>query len=1153
MKPSPICRQRGERLRMKRTGKRLVTLLLFATLAGLAPSATRPTPSSPIPALRIPAMVEQAVQTAQARGDEFLDLDFTVAAAPDMVVAKRAIAAAGGTVVLEDHVYARARLPVAAVRTSGLASVVTSLGVNDHFAVPSASGSILNLDLTADEANQLASASLDAIDAREFRHQTGATGQGIVVAVVDSGIDPAHPDLLRTADGSPKIVDWKDFTGEGQVDTPYNVPWGNTYTAPGGAVYRLPVREQPQAGRNARFGFWEEIAVPGQINQDLDRNGSQLDHFGVLLVDTTATGVYDAAYVDTNNDGDFNDEVPLRVFRSSPDVGRLGALREGRLAARRLNFVVADLDAHGQYVTLGFDGEGHGTEVAGLLGAYGPEGFAGVAPGVQFMALKAASSAGDASWYNIATAIKYAAEHGASIVNVSIGGLAAASRHDSAASERLNQIARQYGVLIVLAADNTGPGLSSGTTVGSPSEVLSVGAYYSPAMWKRDFGYVVPSEGVWMLSGMGPRSDGSYLPGVVAPGGSPTTAPRWSHLSGYTTDVGTSVATPHVSGAAALLMEAGQRKGVRFDWLSVKRALEMGARSIPGLGTYEQGYGLIMLPAAFERLQQIDSMPALATRGLNGDGGLLARSVQPRNSEFWLTNLDAGLTRVNVVSSDPWVRTMSSSLTLPPNVPRRLPLRIDPPTEPGVHSAFLIVHQQGTFGPTTTIPITYVQPQVLRANTDPGFATTDHLEVARFRRYFFTVEPGTATFTVTTRALPGLQGLAQGTVRAQVFRPDGQAVFQSADIGSGGSGLTALFRTDDPVAGTWEVVVTALPDGEGTNLNAGYSLEAQVRAGFVAQPPARFTLTPGATARQTIKLVNTLGSFTGTVEAIGLSKLDSSQPWRVVQQINLIEDFTLNEAVGLMRVEISNPVPAGLDLDLDLYRYDPASDGGYTLVRQSATRGSSREAIEIANLPAGRYQVNVTANGLLPRSLQYQYRRLMAVEGYQITVEDPVRKHDLGDTWSPTLIIDAPRSPGRYVGTLLVRDTERKEVLGWIPFAVSVGQPALSVEALEPQLILGQSSEVVLEVRDRQSGTLTDAILTVDGQQYSTRNGRASVGVMSSVSEVVLRVEVNQPAYQYLRTEIRLPVRAGRAPHPIGPDRGEEDAIWHRKVISQTP
>ena len=66
------------------------------------------------------------------------------------------------------------------------------------------------------------------------------------------------------------------------------------------------------------------------------------------------------------------------------------------------------------------------------------------------------------------------------MINVSLGGLAVSANYDSQASAWLSEIAQTYGVLILLAADNAGPGLSSGTTIGRSNELMTIGAYYSP-------------------------------------------------------------------------------------------------------------------------------------------------------------------------------------------------------------------------------------------------------------------------------------------------------------------------------------------------------------------------------------------------------------------------------------------------------------------------------------------------------------------------------------------------------------------------------------------------------------------------------------------------------------------------------------------------
>lgn len=1084
--------------------------------------------------LSVPPTFYHDLDEAREQGQDFVEMDLTVASPEAMQQVREQVQESGGTMLLEDRTYAQVRVPLAAADTLPTRIPAVAVGLNK----PTAVGDRATLTPASTGLERAALAglivqNLNPSQILSFRQQHGVSGDGVKIAVVDSGIDPGHSDLLRTPNGQPKLVDWKDFTGEGAVKADFPVEWQETYTI-SGRTYKLPPR--PAASQAARFGFWDESKVHGVINSDLDRNGRRIDTFGVLLVDSLETGVYDLVYVDTNNDKDFTDERPLRVYRSSYDVGRLGRFRTGAAAEEQLNFVVADIDPAGRWVQFGFDGHGHGTQVAGVLAAYSEDGLTGVAPGAQLMALKVINSQDQGPWFQVQEAIRYAAEQGASIINVSLGGLPIATAYDSAASERLNQLARQYNVLIVLASDNTGPGFSSGMTIGSPNEILMVGAYYSPEMWQRDYGFVVPSEGIWWRTGMGPRLDGSYVPNLVAPGGSPTTMPRWRESTGYTTAAGTSIAVPHVSGSAALLMEAARRAGLPFDRLTIKRALEFGARKLSGVEVFEQGSGLLQLDRSFELLRGLRPISAISSPTPTG-GGVLARSYRPGSSAIQLINQSGKLTRVSVSSSHPWVRPALRSLTMPAGEPRELRLDFDPPETPGVHSAFVSLHSQDGSGPLFSIPITYVRPVAL-TERERTYTTTDRIEVARYSRYFVEVTPGAPWLQVSTSVLTGAQGASQGTVLVQVFRPDGQLAFRSSEIGYGGTGLSAVYRADQPLEGVWEVVVTALPDTEGLNTVAGYNLEIESPRG-PASWPLRLTVPAATTTTQTIRLTNPMPAFVGRAEAYGLVQRDDSKPWTVVRETGVIDSFTLSTTAALLRLEVDDILPASTNLVISLYRRgesDPV-----------ATSPANFGPVLLYNLRPGQYQVFVT--GAQATGVQYQYRRQVAPLAYNLGLKDANARHERGQSWSVPLTVYAPNIPGRYKGQVVLVD-DKGDTVAWIPVEVSVDQPSLTVSPLVSQLQVGETGTVVLEVRDSATQALVEGTVTVNGRRYLARRGRVTVNLRPADLVEKLQIEIDLPKYQFYRNEIQVPVQKTRAAYPTGIDTSPENSLWRRKVES---
>ena len=171
------------------------------------------------------------------------------------------------------------------------------------------------------------------------------------------------------------------------------------------------------------------------------------------------------------------------------------------------------------------DDHSHGTHVAGIIGACTDNGIgiAGVAPNVRLMPIKVLNAYGSGSYSDVANGIIYATNNGADIINLSLGGSGGNSTLASAV-----QYANSNGVLVIAASGNAGA--SSLYYPAAYSEAMAVGATNS-------------SDNRAYYSNYGNGLS------VVAPGSSIySTVPN-----SYAYKSGTSMATPHVAGLAAII------------------------------------------------------------------------------------------------------------------------------------------------------------------------------------------------------------------------------------------------------------------------------------------------------------------------------------------------------------------------------------------------------------------------------------------------------------------------------------------------------------------------------------------------------------------------------------------------------------------------
>lgn len=195
------------------------------------------------------------------------------------------------------------------------------------------------------------------------------------------------------------------------------------------------------------------------------------------------------------------------------------------------------------------DGMGHGTMVAGIIGAVGNNqvGIAGVAWNTRIMAVKFINQNNAANMVDAAVAIKYAVDNGAKIINSSFGR----QRIDEESVQLIEdaiEYANANGVLMIASAGNSGVDIDNNN-------------YFYPANSRAENLITVAAlneqDRLWDYSNYGPISVDIAAPGVAiwttVPAGPTSLFRKYYDPSGYMVSEGTSIATPYVTGVAALL------------------------------------------------------------------------------------------------------------------------------------------------------------------------------------------------------------------------------------------------------------------------------------------------------------------------------------------------------------------------------------------------------------------------------------------------------------------------------------------------------------------------------------------------------------------------------------------------------------------------
>jgi subtilisin family serine protease len=239
---------------------------------------------------------------------------------------------------------------------------------------------------------------------------------------------------------------------------------------------------------------------------------------------------------------------------------------------------------------------GHGTHVASIAagsGAASDGKYRGIASDADLLVGKVLGDDGTGSMSEAIEGMEWAVAHDADVVNLSLGG--PVTNGDDPMSQAVDRLTATSGTLFVVAAGNhsiDNPGMSFVTSPATAPSALAVGGLRQPGS-------------LWDGSRAAQMNGEAIKPEITAPGFGITAA--GSSDAGYPSYIsatGTSMAAPHVAGAAALLKQAHPGWGAE----ELRDALISTAAPIdPGRSVYEQGAGRVDIDRATRQDVYVDA------------------------------------------------------------------------------------------------------------------------------------------------------------------------------------------------------------------------------------------------------------------------------------------------------------------------------------------------------------------------------------------------------------------------------------------------------------------------------------------------------------------------------------------------------------------
>jgi len=674
-------------------------------------------------------------------------------------------------------------------------------------------------------------------------------GKGVVIAVLDTGVDMGVEGLKELPDGTPKVVDVRDFSGEGDLF------WEEGHIVPNGDKGEKIVdsegrsltafREKAEGAIDNRFYmvFLEEKNFKDTSVQDLNGDGDKKDSFGILIF---AVKVEEAvryeAVVDINGDGKLDDGQRLSDYWREKEYFVLAG-KEGdrRQLAMALNFYPEE-----KRLSVHFDTGAHGTHVAGIAAGYkihGQEGYNGGAPGARVISLKIGNngySGGSTTTESIKKAYEYGAKYSKDnkvpvVFNMSFG-IGSELEGRSAVDRFLDDLLwKNPGIVVVVSNGNEGPGLSSSGTPSCSKRAIAVGALLSPTAASAQYGVAGLEKEVFFS--FSSRGGDTFKPDIVAPGSAASTVPLWGdrdHMHG------TSMSSPAAAGAIACIVDGLVRHESEYaiDNAIILRAVKNTGRQLDGWTVLDVGGGVIDMPAAYKYAEFLCSEKE--NEGLR-EYRIVNRGPAPgQATAYWrmspylptkhqMMNFqlmsgfnkemkkeqEARFYRAFDLKPDvDWLSTNKDVAYLKGGGSASIGIMADVEGKgPGCYTGCVKAFRKGATLPggeeilEFAIPVTVIVPHrttpenhgtmLVRGEVDPGFVD----------RVFVEVPAGITAISAEVRVLDG--GGEGSSVSTSVYNPEGVGVGRLSARGEGSREGSWSLTGKRVFSGTWEFIVSS--------------------------------------------------------------------------------------------------------------------------------------------------------------------------------------------------------------------------------------------------------------------------------------------------------------------------------------------------------